>query len=102
MDNDETEREHISKTKFFLLLLQQHDFLLKIKEEQRRARRETWMDNLATTILGTPVASRKRSTSKVADVYFCIKNCSIFPITHLSCFFYLFWVGLLGFLAIEC
>ena len=38
-------------------------------QEQRKARRESWHDNLATMILGPPAVQRvrKRSTSKVSS-----------------------------------
>jgi len=46
------------------------DLLQRIKQEQRKARRESWHDNLASMILGVPapLPSRRRSKSKRPDM----------------------------------
>mgnify|MGYP001800553621 CR=1 FL=1 len=65
--------------------------LFRIKDDQRKARREGWMDNVAATIVGSrPV--RKRSTA--LEVRICIVVMQYFRagyhvIFQLSLVFYL-------------
>eukprot|EP00794_Sanderia_malayensis_P006079 gene6079-6782_t len=47
----------------------EEDFLIKVKDEQKTQRRERWVENVATLLLGTATtATRKPSASKAPDM----------------------------------